>query len=66
MAGSGTSSTAYTGIGQAFLKIYREEGILSFWKGNGVNIVRVFPYAAAQLSANDFYKRTLADPGTKN
>lgn len=46
---------------QAAVKIFREEGVLAFWKGNGVNIVRIFPYAAAQLSTNDFYKRLLAD-----
>ena len=38
-----------------------EEGILSFWKGNGVNVIRVAPYAAAQLSSNDVYKKMLAD-----
>ena len=41
--------------------ILREEGLVAFWKGNGVNIVRVFPYAAAQLASNDSYKRLLAD-----
>jgi len=59
MEGAGVSATAYTGIGQAFLKIYREEGILAFWRGNGVNVIRVAPYAAAQLSSNDFYKKML-------
>lgn len=38
----------------------REEGFLAFWKGNGVNIIRIFPYSAAQLAANDSYKRVLA------
>jgi len=42
------------------LQIYREEGLLAFWKGNGTNVIRVAPYAAAQLSSNDFYKRMLA------
>uniref|UniRef100_A0A061SE49 Solute carrier family 25 (Mitochondrial phosphate transporter), member 23/24/25/41 n=1 Tax=Tetraselmis sp. GSL018 TaxID=582737 RepID=A0A061SE49_9CHLO len=53
------SSTAvsYTGIWQAALKILREEGALAFWKGNGTNIIRIFPYSAAQLAANDQYKR---------
>ena len=37
-----------------------EEGILAFWKGNGTNIIRIFPYSAAQLMANDQYKRLLA------
>ena len=61
MEGAGVSSAAYTGVGQAFMKIYREEGILAFWKGNGVNVIRVAPYAAAQLSSNDVYKKMLAD-----
>lgn len=57
---SGTSSTAYTGVWQAASKILREEGILAFWKGNGTNIIRIFPYSAAQLAANDQYKRLVA------
>lgn len=65
VASSGTSATAYTGVGQAFYKIYTEEGILSFWKGNGVNVVRVAPYAAAQLASNDYYKTLLADENGK-
>jgi solute carrier family 25 phosphate transporter 23/24/25/41 len=42
------------------VQIYREEGLRSFWKGNGTNVIRVAPYAAAQLSSNDFYKRQLS------
>mmetsp|Transcript_45252 Transcript_45252/g.115807 ORF Transcript_45252/g.115807 Transcript_45252/m.115807 type:complete len:299 (-) Transcript_45252:65-961(-) len=57
LASSGTSAVAYTGVGQAAMKIYKEEGVLAYWKGNGVNIIRVFPYSAAQLAANDQYKR---------
>lgn len=61
VASSGTSATAYTGVWQAAAKIFRDEGVLAFWKGNGTNIIRVFPYSAAQLMANDNYKRLLAD-----
>jgi hypothetical protein len=25
-----------------------EEGFLAFWKGNGVNIIRIFPYSAGE------------------
>lgn len=45
--------------------IKKEEGILSFWKGNGVNVIRVAPYAAAQLTSNDFYKSKLQDENGK-
>lgn len=61
MASSGTSGVAYTSLGQAAAKIYQEEGILAYWKGNGTNIIRIFPYAAAQLAANDQYKRVFAN-----
>lgn len=65
VASSGTSSTAYTGVWQAAKKIVSEEGFLAFWKGNGTNIIRIFPYSAAQLMANDQYKRLLADDDGK-
>lgn len=41
----------------------REEGFLAFWKGNSLNVVRIFPYSAAQLASNDSYKRLLAGEG---
>lgn len=63
VASSGTSATAYTGVGQAASKIIREEGFRAFWKGNGTNIIRIFPYSAAQLAANDQYKRMVAGEG---
>ncbi len=34
--------------------------MLAFWKGNSANVVRIFPYSAAQLMSNDYYKRLLA------
>ena len=33
---------------------------MSFWKGNVPQLLRIFPYSAAQLTANDQYKRLLA------
>jgi len=58
-------SKAYTSLSQAFMKILKEEGVLAFWKGNGVNVIRVAPYSAAQLGSNDYYKRLLADENGK-
>jgi len=61
---SGEKAGAYTSVRQAGLRIYREEGFLAFWKGNGANVVRIFPYSAAQMAANDQYKRLLAPADT--
>jgi solute carrier family 25 phosphate transporter 23/24/25/41 len=62
VASSGTSSSkAYTGVYQSMVKIYTEEGLLAFWKGNFTNVVRIFPYSACQLMANDAYKRLLSE-----
>ena len=45
------------------LQSRREEGLLAFWKGNGANVIRIFPYSAAQLGSHDLYKRLLAPSG---
>ncbi|CAI7757478.1 unnamed protein product [Closterium sp. NIES-53] len=58
----GTSANAYTGVSQAIMKIGREEGIRAFWKGNGLNIVRIFPYSASQFTSHEQYKILLAGP----
>ena len=34
----------YRGIGDALKIIYKEEGFRGFYKGNGTNCIRVFPY----------------------
>ena len=34
----------------------------AFWRGNGTNVVRIFPYSAVQFSTNDACKRLLASP----
>ena len=44
----------------AFGLAHREEGIRAFWKGNGTNVIRIFPYSAVQFSTNDHLKRLLA------
>ena len=33
----------YTGIGDCFTRVYHEQGLLSFWRGNWTNCVRYFP-----------------------
>lgn len=33
----------YTGVGECFKRVFKEEGFFSFWRGNQVNVVRYFP-----------------------
>ena len=39
--------------------IIAEEGVAKLWKGNLLNISRVFPYSAIQFSSYDAYKRLI-------
>lgn len=34
------------------------KGVVAFWKGNTIAVVRVFPYLGVQLASNEYYKRT--------
>ncbi|CAK9182053.1 unnamed protein product [Ilex paraguariensis] len=33
----------YTGVGDCFRRVLREEGLFSFWRGNQANVIRYFP-----------------------
>lgn len=39
------------GFLRSFNRIYRNEGLKAFWKGNGVSCLRLVPYSAIQLAA---------------
>lgn len=47
----------YTGVVQALQKIGREEGVKGYFKGNGVNCIRIFPTSALQFYCYETYKR---------
>jgi len=44
-------------------KIYREEGIRAFWRGNGAAVVHRFPYSGSTFFATAFCKRELGREG---
>jgi len=44
------------GIISTAKEILQKEGVKQFWRGNGVNCVRVFPYAATQFVSYERYK----------
>merc|ERR1712093_922421 len=46
----------YTGIGNCFSRIYSEQGLAAFWRGNFTNIIRYFPTQAFNFAFKDTFK----------
>jgi len=53
------SGNQYGSLFGAFVKMYKEEGLKSYWKGNGTNVARIAPQSAVQFCAFDIFKRML-------
>merc|ERR1719263_1743427 len=46
----------YTGIGNCFTRVYQEQGLGAFWRGNFVNVIRYFPTQAFNFAFKDSIK----------
>jgi len=44
----------YNGIGDCFKRVYTEQGLKAFWRGNLVNCLRYAPQQGSALAFNDF------------
>jgi len=51
----------YTGIINCFTRVSREQGPLSFWRGNTANVIRYFPTQALNFAFKDKYKKLFMD-----
>jgi len=47
----------YKGIIDAFVRIPKEQGFMSFWRGNMANVIRYFPTQALNFAFKDTYKQ---------
>lgn len=48
---------AYKGIIDCFLRIPKEQGIMSYWRGNLANVIRYFPTQALNFAFKDVYRK---------
>ena len=46
----------YTGIGNCFYRVYTEQGMGAFWRGNLTNVIRYFPTQAFNFAFKDSIK----------
>jgi solute carrier family 25 (adenine nucleotide translocator) protein 4/5/6/31 len=47
----------YTGIGNCFSRVYKEQGLGAFWRGNFTNVIRYFPTQAFNFAFKDSIKK---------
>jgi solute carrier family 25 (adenine nucleotide translocator) protein 4/5/6/31 len=47
----------YKGIGDCFSRVYKEQGFVSFWRGNTANVIRYFPTQAMNFALKDHFKK---------
>ncbi|CAG0906334.1 unnamed protein product, partial [Cyprideis torosa] len=48
------------GVFSCLASVFRQEGLRHLYKGNGAQMVRIFPYAALQFTSFEIYKRLYA------
>merc|ERR1712191_32995 len=56
-----TADMQYKGIMDCITRIPKEQGFLSFWRGNLANVIRYFPTQALNFAFKDKYKKIFLD-----
>lgn len=56
----------YKGMVDCFVRIPKEQGFLSFWRGNFANVIRYFPTQALNFAFKDKYKQVFLGGIDKN
>lgn len=52
-----SADQAYKGMVDCFVRIPKEQGLLSYWRGNLANVIRYFPTQALNFAFKDKYKQ---------
>lgn len=51
----------FPGMVDCFVRIPKEQGLLSYWRGNLANVIRYFPTQALNFAFKDKYKQVCGD-----
>jgi len=57
MLKAGRLDRPYTGIGDCFSRVIKDEGVGSLWRGNMANVYRYFPTQALNFAFKDYFKK---------
>ncbi|XP_050221860.1 ADP,ATP carrier protein ER-ANT1 [Mercurialis annua] len=55
----GHLKTPYLGVQHCFKRVFKEEGMLSFWRGNQANVIRYLPTQAFNFAFKGYFKSLL-------
>jgi solute carrier family 25 phosphate transporter 23/24/25/41 len=58
-----STQVKYVGLVQSLSRIYKEDGVKGFFRGNFTNVVRITPTVAFQFFFYDIYKRLIFNHG---
>jgi len=61
-----SAANQYKGIMDCVVRIPKEQGFMSFWRGNLANVIRYFPTQALNFAFKDKYKKIFLDGIDKN
>ncbi|RKP22513.1 putative mitochondrial carrier protein [Syncephalis pseudoplumigaleata] len=59
----GPEPAQYRGVWSTLAKIWHEEGLLGYMRGNGTNVIRIVPYSAVQFASYEQFKQLLMEQG---
>ncbi|KAJ6593873.1 mitochondrial carrier [Mycena capillaripes] len=60
-----TSDQQYRGVWRSLVRMWKEEGMKGFMRGNGINCLRIVPYSAVQFTTYEQLKRWFTSHGSR-